>query len=148
MTLFLGTIQNKIDAKGRVSVPADFRSATKGDGFEGVVLYHSLVQKCIEGCTMARMEQMASATDNLDLFSEESQNLSSLIFSDARQLSFDITGRIVIPADLVKFAEIRGDALFVGKGRTFQIWAPVVFAKAQEAERARALEVRPSLSFK
>jgi MraZ protein len=148
MALFLGTIQNKIDAKGRVSVPADFRAATKGGEFEGVVLYHSLTQKCIEGCTLARMEQMAAATDSLDLFSEESQNISSLIFSDARQLAFDITGRIVVPADLVKFAGINGDALFVGKGRTFQIWSPPAFEKSQGEERARAIKVRPSLRFK
>ena len=148
MALFLGTIQGKIDDKGRVSVPADFRAATRGGEFEGVVLYHSLIQKCIEGCTMARMEQMAAATDGLDMFSEESQNLSSLIFSDARQLAFDVTGRIVVPADLVKFAGIKGEALFVGKGRTFQIWAPAAFGKSQEAERAKALKVRPSLMFK
>jgi MraZ protein len=148
MALFLGTILNKIDAKGRVSVPAGFRAAIKGDEFEGVVLYHSLTQGCIDGCTMARMEKISEATDSLDLFSEENQNLSSLIFSDARQLSFDVTGRIVIPPDLIKSAGIKGEALFVGKGRTFQIWAPAAFAKSQEAERARVLKVRPKLTFK
>ena len=148
MALFLGTILNKIDAKGRVSVPAGFRSAIKGDEFEGVVLYRSLTQDCIEGCTMARMEKISEATDSMDLFSEENQNLNSLIFSDARQLPFDVTGRIVVPADLVKSAGIRGVALFVGKGKTFQIWEPAAFAKSQDAERARALKARPKLPFK
>ncbi|MDR1477215.1 MAG: division/cell wall cluster transcriptional repressor MraZ [Rickettsiales bacterium] len=148
MALFLGTILNKIDTKGRVSVPAGFRSAIKGGEFEGIVLYHSLTQGCIEGCTMERMEKISEATDSLDLFSEENQNLSSLIFADARQLQFDVTGRIVIPADLIKYAGINGDALFVGKGKTFQIWAPAAFAKAQEAERERALKARPKLMFK
>ena len=146
--LFLGTIENKIDTKGRVSVPSDFRMATKNDDFQGVILYHSFTHKCIEGCTMQRMEQLSDATDNLDLFSEENENLNSLIFSDARQLSFDVTGRIVIPADLIEFAGIKGNALFVGRGKTFQIWDKDEFEKYQNETREKAFKNRPSLSFK
>lgn len=148
MALFLGTIENKVDTKGRVSVPVEFRNALKDDNFQGVVLFHSFTNKCIEGSTMNRMEQMADATDNLDLFSEENQNINSLIFSDARQLTFDITGRIVIPNDLLEFAGIKDKALFVGRGKTFQIWEAEAFYKAQEEVRNKAQENRPSLSFK
>ncbi|MBD5405579.1 division/cell wall cluster transcriptional repressor MraZ [bacterium] len=148
MALFLGTIENKVDSKGRVSVPSDFRNVLKGDDFQGVILFHSFTDKCIEGFTMSRMEQMADATDNLDLFGEENQNLNSLIFSDARQLAFDITGRIVIPSDLLEFAGIKDKALFVGRGKTFQIWNEVDFYKAQENVRNKASKTRPSLSFK
>lgn len=148
MALFLGTIENKIDIKGRVSVPADFRMAIKNDDFQGVILYHSFTNKCIEGCTMNRMEQLSDATDNLDLFSEENENLNSLIFSDARQLAFDITGRVIIPSDLLEFAGIKGNALFVGRGKTFQIWNVDEFKKYQENAREKAFKNRPSLSFK
>lgn len=148
MALFLGTIENKVDNKGRVSVPSDFRNVLKGDDFQGVILFHSFTDKCIEGFTMSRMEQMADATDNLDLFGEENQNLNSLIFSDARQLAFDITGRIVIPSDLLEFAGITDKALFVGRGKTFQIWNETDFYKAQENVRNKASKSRPSLSFK
>lgn len=148
MALFLGTIENKIDVKGRVSVPADFRMAIKNDDFQGVILYHSFTNKCIEGCTMNRMEQLSDATDNLDLFSEENENLNSLIFSDARQLAFDITGRVIIPSDLLEFAGIKGNALFVGRGKTFQIWNVDEFKKYQENAREKAFKNRPSLSFK
>ena len=146
--LFLGTIENKIDTKGRVSVPSDFRMTTKNSSFQGIILYHSFTHKCIEGCTMERMEQLSDATDNLDLFSEENENLNSLIFSDARQLSFDVTGRIVIPSDLIEFAGINGSALFVGKGKTFQIWNKDEFEKYQSETRQKAFKNRPSLSFK
>jgi MraZ protein len=145
--LFLGTISNKVDAKGRVSVPADFRAAARGDEFQGVVLYHSFVQECIEGCTMDRLEKLSDATDGLDVFGNEAQNLNFLIFSDARQLAFDVTGRIVLPADLLEFAGISGEALFVGKGKTFQIWNEAKFRKAQEEERKRAIASRPSLKL-
>ena len=147
MALFLGTAENKIDTKGRVSVPADFRAALKGDEFQGIILYHSFTNKCIEGCTMARMEKIAEATDNMDLFSEETESLESLIFSDARQLSFDVTGRVVIPEDLLEFAGIKGTALFVGKGKTFQIWEKSEFEKVQKKAREQATVQRPTLSF-
>ena len=148
MVLFLGTIENKVDTKGRVSVPADFRLALKNDDFQGVVLYHSFTNKCIEGCSMDRMEKIAEATDSLDLFSEETESLESLIFSDARQLLFDVTGRIVVPEDLLKFAGIKGTALFVGKGRTFQIWEKSEFEKVQKLAREKAITQRPTLSLK
>ena len=122
--------------------------AIKNDDFQGVILYHSFTNKCIEGCAMNRMEQLSDATDNLDLFSEENENLNSLIFSDARQLSFDVTGRIVIPADLIEFAGIKGNALFVGRGKTFQIWDKDEFEKYQKETREKAFKNRPSLSFK
>lgn len=147
MVLFLGNIENKVDNKGRVSVPADFRNALKNDPFQGVILFHSFTNKCIEGFSMQRMEQIADATDNLDLFGEQNQNINSLIFSDARQLPFDITGRIIIPSDLLSFANISDKALFVGRGKTFQIWEPSAFFSIQEQIRKKALDSRPSLSF-
>ena len=148
VALGIGTIENKVDTKGRVSVPVEFRNALKNDDFQGVILFHSFTNKCIEGVSMARMEQMAEATDNMDLFGEENQNINSLIFSDARQMNFDITGRIIIPADLLEFAGIKDKALFVGRGKTFQIWEASAFYKAQNEIRAKAQENRPSLSFK
>ena len=146
--LFLGTIENKLDQKGRISVPADFRMVVKNSTFQGVILFHSFTNKCIEGCSMERMEMLSDATDNLDLFSEENDNLNSLIFSDARQLSFDVTGRIVIPSDLLEFAGIKNSALFVGKGKTFQIWNPDEFNKFQNNVRKKAFDARPSLKNK
>lgn len=148
MSLFLGTIENKIDNKGRISVPADFRLNIKNEEFQGVILYHSFTAKCIEGCTISRMELMANATDNLDLFSEKQEELNNLIFSDARMLSFDTTGRIILPEDLINFANIDKTALFVGRGKTFQIWNKELFLKQNETIRNKIKQNHPSLSFK
>ena len=145
MALFLGTVLNKIDAKGRVSVPCDFRAACMGESFQGVVLFNSFTGTCIEGCTFSRMEKLSDAADGLDLFGEAAESLNALIFSDARQLSFDVTGRIVVPADLLRAAGIEGEALFVGRGKTFQIWAPAAFKEAQKQEREKAKRARPTL---
>jgi len=60
MSLFLSSYENRLDAKGRISVPASFRAAVSSDTFAGVVLYRSFTNKCIEGLSMSRMEQLAS----------------------------------------------------------------------------------------
>ncbi|MCL2439103.1 MAG: division/cell wall cluster transcriptional repressor MraZ [Alphaproteobacteria bacterium] len=143
--LFLGAIEGTIDSKGRTSVPVEFRHAVPEGIYAGVVLYRSFTAKCIEGCTMDRMEKISDAADTMDLFGSEAQSINSLIFSDARSLQFDSAGRIVVPADLLAHAGINGKALFVGRGKTFQIWNAADFKEQQELDRTRAQRERPSL---
>ena len=145
MSLFLSSYENHIDAKGRVSVPASFRMAVGGDKFSGVVLYRSFTNKCIEGLSMSRMESLASATDKMGLFDDKLDDLTACIFADARPLQFDVTGRIVIPNDLLMHAGIDGDALFVGRGNSFQIWNPAEFHVALEKSLSNLRNTRPNL---
>lgn len=148
MSLFLSTFLNKIDKTGRVSVPATFRSAISKENFQGIILYKSFTNDCIEGCSISRMDDLSNAVDNLDTFSEEQDELSSLIFADSRQLQFDSVGRVVIPTDLIEFAGIKGEACFVGRGKTFQVWDKEKFAKAQNEALRKAKENRPTLKRK
>jgi len=153
MSLFLSSFTNRIDAKGRVSVPATFRAATGAEQFQGVVLYRSFAGKCIEGLSMSRMEQIANATDNMNLFDEKLDELTAMLFADARQLPFDVTGRIVLPPDLIAHAGIgcaaasNADAnvLFVGRGRSFQIWEPAAFAAHQSIALEKLKSEKPNL---
>ena len=106
MSLFLSSYENRLDTKGRVSVPASFRASIASEKFPGVVLYRSFTNNCIEGLSMSRMEQLANATDKMGVFDSELDDLSAMLFADARPLAFDVTGRIVIPTDLLKHAGI------------------------------------------
>lgn len=148
MGLFLSTFVNKVDKKGRVSVPATFRATLAQQTFPGIVAYRSFTAPCIEGCGMNFMERLSDSTQDFAAFSTEQEDLSALIFADARQLSWDPEGRIVLPEDVMDHAGIAEAAAFVGKGQTFQIWEPTAY-KAVEAEiRARALKSRPTLPLK
>ena len=71
MALFLSTFINKIDSKGRVSVPAQFRQSLNNKDFSGIVIYESFVNDCIEGCDIDRIKLLSESIDNLDPFSEE-----------------------------------------------------------------------------
>ena len=145
MSLFLSSYENRLDSKGRISVPASFRASVMGTGFDGVVLYRSFTNNCIEGLSMSRMERMAAATDRMGVFDDTLDDLSAMLFADARQLAFDVTGRIVIPADLLKHAGITDTAVFVGRGNSFQIWNPAAFRAAQDAALTRLRTTRPNL---
>ena len=147
MSLFLSSYENRLDTKGRISVPASFRAAAINEDFAGVVLYRSFTNNCIEGLTMSRMEQMANAADKMGVFDSELDDLSAMLFADARPLNFDVTGRIVIPNDLLQHAGITDKAIFVGRGKSFQIWNPDAFRDAQEKSLQNLRKVRPNLKI-
>jgi len=144
MGLFLSCYENRLDTKGRISVPAAFRSSLNNENFSGVVLYRSFTHNCIEGLSMSRMEEIARATDKMGMFDGELDDLTAMVFADARPLQFDVTGRIVIPTDLLKHANIKDTALFVGRGRSFQIWNPDDFANVQQNSLTNLRKIRPN----
>lgn len=145
MSLFLSSYENRLDTKGRISVPASFRASVATEAFAGVVLYRSFTHNCIEGLSMSRMEQLAAATDKMGVFDSALDDLSAMLFADARPLAFDVTGRIVIPEDLLKHAGIKDRAIFVGRGTSFQIWNPDEFKKVQDNSLNNLRATRPNL---
>lgn len=143
--LFMDTITNKVDAKGRVSLPSDYRAIVKELSTE-IVCYRSLSAPCIEGCLEDTLDKLATEIENsTDFFSETQDNLTNLIFGDAKRFPFDSTGRIVLTEKLLKHASITDTAVFVGKGRKFQIWNPENWAKEESRIRAEVMKNRPVL---
>ncbi len=143
--LFMDTISNKVDAKGRVSLPSDYRAIVKELSTE-IVCYRSLNAPCIEGCLEDTLDKLATEIENsTDFFSETQDNLTNLIFGDAKRFPFDSTGRIVLSEKLLKHAGITDTAVFVGKGRKFQIWNPENWAKEEARIRAEVMKKRPVL---
>jgi len=138
MSHFLGTHQNRFDAKGRVSVPAPFRTHLK-HGPEAVIasmiLRPSHKYPCIEGCSEARFETLSAPLDRLDMFSEEQDDLQTALYAAASRVEADKEGRISLPESLVQYAGLTEAVTFMGLGHTFQIWEP----GAAERRRAEAL---------
>jgi MraZ protein len=135
--LFLSTFVNKVDRKGRVSVPATFRAAVADQSFPGIVVFPSFRHDALDGSGIKRMEEMSERLNSLDEFSEEHENLG-VLFAAAQALPFDTEGRIVLPENLALHAHITDGAAFVGLGKNFQIWEPSRFADHQATLRERA----------
>lgn len=139
MALFAGTFENRIDRKGRVSLPADFRSELPADGNRIVYVYPLPRGGALEACDRQFMQRLSDSLEQLDMYSDEEEDLASMIVARARRLSIDGEGRIVLPPDLIAAAGIDERVAFVGRGARFQIWDPTAFeARAGEVlERAR-----------
>ena len=138
MSHFLGTHQNRLDAKGRVSVPAPFRAALRGsaDAPAGLILRPSHKHPCVEAWPTALFAELATPLERLDVFSEEQDDLAAALYADAFPVEADKEGRILMPELLVDHAGLTDAVVFMGLGRIFQIWEPA----AAEARRAQARE--------
>lgn len=139
MALFLSSVTNKVDKKGRVSVPAGFRAVLKSRGYASVVCYPSFAHPAIEGCGMDRIEELSESIDQLSPYADERSAFAVSILADSFELNFDPEGRIQLPESLIRHARIDEAATFVGQGKTFQIWEPGAFEafRAQAREQAR-----------
>jgi MraZ protein len=136
LALFSSTFFNKVDRKGRVSVPAGFRAALTGQSFAGIVAFRSLKFPALDAGGYDRLEDIARSLDELPEFSDEREALASML-SDAHELPFDGEGRIVLPQPLIDHAAIGEQVAFVGVGRSFQLWEPARFQRHQDEMRER-----------
>jgi MraZ protein len=129
-----------VDQKGRVSVPAAFRTALAGQQFQGIVVFPSLRADAIEGCGWDFMEHLDARVQDVALFSPAHNDLASTIFGVSHQLAFDSTGRIQLPEILRAKAGITDKAAFFGMGKLFQVWDPAKLAVHLESTLTRARE--------
>ena len=136
MELFLSTFENRIDKKGRLSVPAPFRAVLERRR-DPLFLFKSLTESCLEGCGAERIEQIVDAIDSMDSLSSEVATLQTML-SSAQEMKLDAEGRIMLSADFIEFAELDDTALYAGIGRSFQIWLPDRYRNREADARARA----------
>lgn len=127
MNIFLSKYINKIDKKGRVSIPAGYRGALAKENFNGIIVYPSFKNNCIECCSMSRLEELSKIIQNLDPYSDERDAFETIVLGEAVQLQFDNEGRVILPNYLMEQVGITEQGCFVGKGLVFEIWNPDKF---------------------
>lgn len=144
MALFLSSYTNKIDKKGRVSVPARYRSILADKGFASVVLFPTINGDAINACDMDVMEKLLSDLGGFDPYSQERDADADVLMTESVELSIDGDGRITVPLDMLQEVGIDGQCIFAGRGDSFQIWQPKAFEASLAAakERARAKRAR------
>ena len=141
MAALIGRHINKIDKKGRVSVPKPFRDALSMSGekkseFSGIYVYRSFKYPAIEGCGEAFIQRVIDSLDDLELFSDEQDDLATTLLENSHQLAYDTEGRVLFPPELIDYAGLTNEVVFVGRGTRFQIWQP----DAYEAHNSEAFE--------
>ena len=134
MIEFVGKFLNKIDKKGRVSVPAFWRPKLLGKEFSGIVVQNADGYHAIDGYSQNYLERYQEWLDTKDPLLEKNEFEATLIFGSS-MLPFDKEGRVLLPDLLRKKAQLDNDALFVGMGRRFRIWEPSSFEKYENKAR-------------
>lgn len=145
MSLFLSTYTNKVDKKGRVSIPAQFRAVLSTERFPGIIAYASFVHACVEASGISRIERLSESIDSMDPFSEQRDAFATSILGGSLQIPFDSEGRISLPESLIEIANLKDQAAFVGKGATFEIWQPKLFNEYADKARNLAKQERAVL---
>ena len=100
--MFLSTHENKLDKKGRVSVPASFRSYLSNLGYNGVICYPSFNNQTIEAWPQDRIEKISNSIESLNPFEEKRDFFATSILSESTSLQFDTEGRVLLPINVLK----------------------------------------------
>lgn len=143
--LFLSTYHNRIDKKGRISIPAQFRAVLTAQESPAVIAYPSPINECIEACGMQRIMKFNERVEKFEPYSPERDAFSAMLFGDSVQMSMDGEGRVSLPPQLIEFAGLKDQVTIVGKGETFEMWSPKAFEVYIEKVRSIVREKRAAL---
>ena len=139
MKAFTGNFTFKVDRKGRVSVPAEYRlvlAQGPGAAFAGILAFPWFDYRAIRACGPELMEQIAARRSPTAVFESAPVDNALISAADMVQLPFDSEGRVVLPRELAEHAEITDAATFVGQVNYFEIWNPAAFRTHQGARRS------------
>ncbi len=141
MQAFVSTIDAKLDAKGRVSVPKPFRDVLTKEGFDGVYCIPSPDGQAIDAGGQRLVDMFEHKLAGLDPTSFGYDLLATAFYGESEVLTIDKEGRLSLPARLKGSAGIEAELVFVGKGYKFQMWAPNRYQSFREQAVAQARKV-------
>ena len=128
-------------------MPATFRSHLSSMGYNGFVSYPSFNNTALEACSQDRIEKLSNTIDTLNPFEEKRDYFATSILSECINLQFDTEGRVSLTEKLLDHAKIKNNILFVGLGKTFQIWDPKLFEKFKVIARKKSYQNRSNLKW-
>jgi MraZ protein len=144
MATFIGTHRHKVDAKGRVSLPARFRDAIAKEDPEArrIVLYPTAGPLRLDGSGTKFVSDLVEKVSIPGNYSDADRVRIENLLAQLVELSFDETGRVLLSSELLAVAEIGDEAVFRGIGTSFQIFGGKRF-DALMAERAQGAAAAP-----
>lgn len=148
---FRGSETFKVDAKGRVSIPANFRRVieacdpawTPGNRPNIVIVYGGPQQNWLEVFTIEAVEEMDEQINDMQRGSPERRALEDLMYGQSQEAQIDEDGRLVLPQKLREKIGLEGEAFFVSAGDYFKIWNPAAYASAEGERQRRYYQQQP-----
>lgn len=144
MDRFVSNTINRVDKKGRVSIPAGFRAVLGSQTKLHTIL--SVEHPVAEAGGVSFMEMNLQRLSQMDPFSEEYEMWSFCLEGDADELKIDTEGRIILTDNIKEHVGLDDQVAFVGRGNFFQLWEPKRFIEYREIARERVRLMRKNLS--
>ena len=145
MDEFVSSFTNKIDAKGRVSVPASFRAVLAKEQSDEIFCHPALDSAALDAGGPRLVKHIRGLLEDLAPYSDEKDQLATALFGESEYLKIDSDGRIVLPQRLRDVAGFKGQVTFVGLGDKFQMWETEQFEEARNAARSKVRDLRKLL---
>jgi len=142
MDRFLSSALNRIDAKGRVSVPAHFRAVVSRRGYSELYAIRQLDVPALDVGGPDLLDAFEERIAQEDPLLQTADDLAYFYYGDGAFLKLDQDGRITVNDFIREHTGITTDVAFVGKGKVFQIWEPERFRAYGAEVRARLLQRR------
>jgi len=142
MDRFVSHYMLRLDAKGRVSIPAPFRAVLTRDGFEGLYCYPTLDRPALDAGGNALLAEIEALIARFAPYSEQREQFAAALYGTSEVLKMDGEGRVMLTEPLKSHAGIADAVAFAGLGHKFQIWEPGRFRSelAEATEKIRALK--------
>ena len=141
MAYFYSRFINRLDAKGRVSVPSVWRRDLEREGHRGLLFRPHTEKPMLEGMDQLRVGRIAESLDDEFQYPEENilkAEAAQIALSQFQRLDFDTNGRVLLPQELIAHASLSDAALFLGVGLTLQIWNPDNYTSWEKQTMAEA----------
>jgi MraZ protein len=138
--VFLGEVEHKIDEKGRVMLPAQFRRELR----EGVVLTPG-AEQCITAYPLAEWKKIAATLTGGSVTRNKLRKLNRAIFATASRSVIDGQGRIVLPVVLREYAGIEDEVIIVGANSYFELWNREQWEAEKADSQAQAWQIIETL---
>ena len=143
----IGELENDIELKKNQSLSI-CSALPKCNGIDKIFIsYPSFNHAALEACSQDRIERLSQTIDSLNPFEEKRDFFATSVLSESENLQFDTEGRVSFSNKLLKHANIKSNILFVGQGKTFQIWEPENFEKFKAVARKKAFSSSYLISF-
>ena len=142
MDRFVSNFTLRLDAKGRVSIPASYRAVLARDGFDGIYCYPAIDKPALDAGGNALFQEIEALIARFAPFSEQREQFAKALYGTSEVLKIDGEGRAILTEPLKTHAGIKDEIAFVGLGHKFQIWEPGRFRAelAEATETVRALK--------
>jgi MraZ protein len=142
MDRFVSNHALRLDAKGRVSIPASFRAVLARDGFQGLYCYPTLDAPALDAGGNGLLAEIEALIGRFAPYSQEREQFAAALYGTSEVLKIDGEGRVMLTEPLKTHAGITDAIAFVGLGQKFQIWEPSRFRTqlAEATEKVRALK--------